>query len=110
MSKKRDAIKLARQRRQARQKVVRIITIVVVVLIVAAIAAIVIKSSLTLQAKTATAKATGTILQFTTPPPMQIDVKKQYFATVKLAKGGQFVIQLFPDKAPITVKIGRAHV
>ncbi len=36
-------------------------------------------------------------------PAMTIDVTKQYFATVKMAKGGQFVIQLYPDKAPITV-------
>jgi cyclophilin family peptidyl-prolyl cis-trans isomerase len=36
-------------------------------------------------------------------PPMKIDVSKQYFATVKMAKGGEFVIQLYPDKAPITV-------
>ncbi|MFT3894546.1 MAG: peptidylprolyl isomerase [Anaerolineales bacterium] len=36
-------------------------------------------------------------------PPMRIDVAKQYFATVKMAKGGEFVIQLYPDKAPITV-------
>jgi cyclophilin family peptidyl-prolyl cis-trans isomerase len=34
---------------------------------------------------------------------MTIDVNKQYFATVKLAKGGEFVVQLYPDKAPITV-------
>jgi len=34
---------------------------------------------------------------------MTIDVTKKYFATVKLAKGGEFVIQLYPDKAPITV-------
>ena len=34
---------------------------------------------------------------------MTIDASKQYFATVKMAKGGQFVIQLFPDKAPVTV-------
>ena len=34
---------------------------------------------------------------------MTIDPKKQYFATVKMAKGGEFVIQLYPDKAPITV-------
>jgi cyclophilin family peptidyl-prolyl cis-trans isomerase len=34
---------------------------------------------------------------------MQIDVTKQYFASVKMALGGEFVIQLFPDKAPITV-------
>jgi cyclophilin family peptidyl-prolyl cis-trans isomerase len=38
-----------------------------------------------------------------TPPPMMIDVAKQYFATFKMAKGGEFVIQLYPDKAPITV-------
>ena len=34
---------------------------------------------------------------------MTIDESKQYFATVKMAKGGEFVIQLYPDKAPITV-------
>jgi peptidylprolyl isomerase len=40
---------------------------------------------------------------YSAAPSMQIDPKKQYFATVKMAKGGEFVIQLFPDKAPITV-------
>jgi cyclophilin family peptidyl-prolyl cis-trans isomerase len=34
---------------------------------------------------------------------MLIDMTKQYFATIKMAKGGEFVIQLYPDKAPITV-------
>ena len=42
-------------------------------------------------------------LQWTSAPPMTIDTTKQYFATVKMAKGGEFVIQLYPDKAPITV-------
>jgi len=41
--------------------------------------------------------------QYSAAPPMQIDLARQYFATVKMAKGGEFVIQLFPDKAPITV-------
>ena len=41
--------------------------------------------------------------QYSAEPPMGIDVTKQYFATVKLAKGGEFKIQLFPDKAPRTV-------
>jgi len=41
--------------------------------------------------------------QYDSPPAMTIDIHKQYFATVKMAKGGEFVIQLFPDKAPITV-------
>lgn len=42
-------------------------------------------------------------LKYDAPPPMTIDVKKVYYATVKMAKGGEFVIQLYPDKAPITV-------
>ena len=41
--------------------------------------------------------------QYSAPPPMTIDMTKQYFATVKMENGGEFVIQLFPDKAPITV-------
>ena len=41
--------------------------------------------------------------QWVSPPPMTIDKSKQYFATVKMVKGGEFVIQLYPDKAPITV-------
>ena len=36
-------------------------------------------------------------------PPLNIDVTKQYFANVKMAQGGEFVIQLYPDKAPKTV-------
>jgi peptidylprolyl isomerase len=42
-------------------------------------------------------------LQFSAAPAMQIDTTKQYFATVKMVKGGEFVIRLYPDKAPITV-------
>ena len=41
--------------------------------------------------------------QWSTAPGMTIDTHKQYFANVKMAKGGEFVIQLYPDKAPITV-------
>jgi cyclophilin family peptidyl-prolyl cis-trans isomerase len=41
--------------------------------------------------------------QYASAPPMIIDVSTQYFATVQMEKGGQFVIQLYPDKAPITV-------
>jgi len=41
--------------------------------------------------------------QYDAAPPMTIEVNKKYFATVKMAKGGEFVIQLYPDKAPITV-------
>jgi cyclophilin family peptidyl-prolyl cis-trans isomerase/Na+-transporting methylmalonyl-CoA/oxaloacetate decarboxylase gamma subunit len=41
--------------------------------------------------------------QYDSYPPMTIDTAKKYFATVKMAKGGEFVLQLFPDKAPLTV-------
>jgi cyclophilin family peptidyl-prolyl cis-trans isomerase len=41
--------------------------------------------------------------QYDAPPPMTIDATKEYYATVKMEKGGGFVIQLHPDKAPITV-------
>ncbi len=41
--------------------------------------------------------------QYKSVPPMGVDAAKQYFATVKMANGGEFVIQLYPDKAPITV-------
>ena len=50
----------------------------------------------------ATPQVVGT-KQYSSAPPIAIDASKQYFATVKMAKGGQFVIQLYPDKAPITV-------
>jgi peptidylprolyl isomerase len=41
--------------------------------------------------------------QYASAPPTLIDKNKQYTATVKMAKGGEFVIQLYADKAPITV-------
>ena len=41
--------------------------------------------------------------KYSSAPPMQIDTTKQYTATVKMANGGEFVIQLYPDKAPLTV-------
>jgi len=36
-------------------------------------------------------------------PPMKVDATKQYFATFKMAKGGEFIVELYPAKAPITV-------
>jgi cyclophilin family peptidyl-prolyl cis-trans isomerase len=43
------------------------------------------------------------IQQYDAEPPMTIDTSKQYFATFQMAKGGEFVVRLFPDKAPKTV-------
>jgi cyclophilin family peptidyl-prolyl cis-trans isomerase len=41
--------------------------------------------------------------QYESAPSMIIDSSKEYFATVKMENGGEFVIQLYPDKAPVTV-------
>ena len=40
---------------------------------------------------------------YSSEPPMLIDTSKKYTATVTMAKGGSFVIELYADKAPITV-------
>jgi cyclophilin family peptidyl-prolyl cis-trans isomerase len=51
----------------------------------------------------AAAPTRGPARQYDAPPPMTIDPSKAYTATVTMAKGGTFTIQLFPDKAPQTV-------
>jgi len=53
--------------------------------------------------KGSTVEKQGSAKQYDSAPPMTIDRSKQYTATVKMAKGGEFAIQLYPDKAPITV-------
>jgi peptidylprolyl isomerase len=114
MSNKRTATSMESRRRKARQKTIQIISIGVVILAVAAILWIVISTQ---QPKANAGSVTPTIasanngktaptvavMQFAAPPTMQIDINKQYFATIKMVKGGEFVIQLYPDKAPITV-------
>lgn len=41
--------------------------------------------------------------QYSAAPPMMINTGGKYFATVKMANGSEFVIELYADKAPITV-------
>ena len=43
----------------------------------------------------------GSSMKWTSPPPMTLDPTRQYFATVRLQKGGEFVMELFPNKAPL---------
>jgi peptidylprolyl isomerase len=106
----RKRLKDIKRRRRANRKIYnRIITIGIIVLAMAAIIWIVVSSSKQSKAEagsgqntSATPMLAGT-KQYAYAPPMLIDITKQYFATVKMAKGGEFVIQLYPDKAPITV-------
>lgn len=80
------------------------VVILVVVMVVAVIAVVI--GILTKQAKDTTPVSTteaAVINQYQNVPPMSIDTEKQYLATVKMEKGGEFVIELYPKQAPITV-------
>lgn len=48
-------------------------------------------------------KNESSIKQYSAAPAMQTDKSKKYTATVKMANGGEFVIQLYADKAPLAV-------
>ena len=82
-------------------KTIQIAAVVIILLVMAGIIWVFISNS----SKPAETQVlvTPSNKQYASAPPMSIDVKKQYFANVKMAKGGEFVIQLYPDKAPITV-------
>ncbi len=43
------------------------------------------------------------VLQWREPPSMEIDTSKAYTAAFKMENGAEFVIELFADKAPVTV-------
>ncbi len=104
-----------RRRRKARQTSQYIILGIIGLVVIGFVIVLVLQSKNTPTASQPTVAANATQpqnippaptvknLQFSAPPPMQIDPTKQYFANVKMVKGGEFVIQLYPDKAPITV-------
>ncbi len=84
--------------KQRTERAIRTVGIVVLVLIVIGIA------WLSLPGKSSNeVELTPQTLQYDAPPPMTIDVNKKYLATFKMAKGGEFVAELFADKAPKTV-------
>jgi cyclophilin family peptidyl-prolyl cis-trans isomerase len=71
----------------------------IIVLIVVSVSA---KTPASTQASGGVPTLVGT-KTYSSAPPMLIDTGKSYSATVKMAKGGEFIIQLYADKAPITV-------
>lgn len=101
----RQALRAARSRRRL---ISRILTFAIIAIMVGIIIWVIIGSQ-----KPASPIQTPTIggptphligtKQFSSAPPFLLDVNKQYSATVTMAKGGEFTIQLFVDKAPITV-------
>ena len=104
MSDKKRSAKSSRRSTRNRQNLnVRVIVGVIIVVIAAAIIWFVASSRKPVAQNNGQTPVTPANLQYSSAPAMQIDKTKQYFATVKMAKGGEFVIQLYPDKAPITV-------
>ena len=97
--KKVEARQRARQKQET-EKTVQYIGIGVLVIAVIGIA-------LALWRGNSSGSSAGTTDNYVAPynayPPMTIDPNKKYFATFKMANGGEFVVQLFPDKAPKTV-------
>ena len=104
---KRDNRRVARARRKIFNRAVSISLIIITVAVIAWIIVSAIQSNQEDKGATPTPQSELPALigtkQYSGPPPMLIDVAKKYLATVRMAKGGEFVIQLFPDKAPITV-------
>ena len=105
--KKVEAREKARQK-QKTEKTIMYIGIAVVVLVVLGIIWILWPGS----RPSATAASTNASVsnaaasnakQYAAYPPMTIHPNKKYFATFKMANGGEFVVQLYPDKAPKTV-------
>jgi cyclophilin family peptidyl-prolyl cis-trans isomerase len=117
MSSKQQTKRSARQAARARKRLItRIIGYIMVVLVVAVIVFVIYSTHRGSTTSNQSPTGSNSILtlggptpvligtkQYASAPPMIIDVSTQYFATVQMEKGGQFVIQLYPDKAPITV-------
>jgi peptidylprolyl isomerase len=122
ISTRREALRAARARRRI---VNRIVTIAIVLLVVALVTLSIISArkqaqsnqvmtptDMNIQEPTHTVAIpttggsipmlVGTKL-YSSAPPFLLDMTKQYTATVKMAEGGEFIIQLYPNKAPITV-------
>src|SRR4030095_1239910 len=100
--KKMDARERVQQKQQT-ERTIMYVGIAVIVLIVIGIAWLLWPKSTPQQAQSPVLTRGGAVDQYSAPPPMTVDVNKDYLATFKLAKGGEFVVKLLPDKAPKTV-------
>ena len=84
-----------------RERTIQMVGIVIIVIVVAALGFMFFSNRDEVPSVTDAPQVSSR--QYDAYPPMTIDASKQYFATVKMATGGEFVMQLFPDKAPLTV-------
>ena len=103
-SKKQIEARERARKKQQTEKTIQIIGGVVLVLIVAGILWLVWSGGRSNEVATPPERNPEQAIEpYDAAPPMTIDVNKQYFATFTMANGGEFVIQLLPDKAPKTV-------
>ena len=98
MAGRRQSRKAAHDRQKQESQTLRLVGIVLVVLV-----AIGLIYTYWPKGDSETAASTSGDKQWSSPPALTIDPSVQYFATIKLAKGGEIVIQLYADKAPVTV-------
>ena len=102
MSKKTRAQSQTRRAKADQNRLIQYIALGIILIVIAGIIWAVVNSQ---QGANPSAQSAGggQARQYDAYPEMVIDPNKQYTATVKLEKGGEFVIQLYADKAPKTV-------
>jgi cyclophilin family peptidyl-prolyl cis-trans isomerase len=101
-----NARKTVQKRRQQKKSTTGYLMLVLGVLFLTAVVVVVVVVSYLGKQKAEQPTAvpvTSGHTQYDAPPEMTIDVNKSYTATVTLEKGGEFVIELYPDKTPVTV-------
>jgi len=86
-------------RRQKTERTIQIVGAVVLILVVIGV----IWLSLPDRSSNVEEPVQDSLQQYDAAPPMAIDINKKYLATFKMAGGGEFVAELYADKAPITV-------
>ena len=99
-SKKQVEARLRARQKQQTERRIQIIGGIVLILVVIGIVWLVWFGGRSNEAATS---PEGRVDQYSAAPEMTIDVNKQYLANFKMATGGEFVVQLFADKAPKTV-------
>jgi len=103
---KRDARRVARSRQKLYTRIIAIGIVIFTVAVIAWVVTLAKKERSQGEQNPLGGNSTPELIgtkQYSSAPPMLIEISKQYFAHVKMENGGEIVIQLYPDKAPITV-------
>lgn len=102
MPSKNNSRQTRNSKRQIKNYSLSVLLVCIATIVIVVVVAIVYKNSLKKQIAEPTAAA-ASYQQYSSAPEMTIDASKQYLATVTMENGGEFVIELYPKKAPITV-------